>query len=96
MASAQGFGTVGRFMVYTTSNRGHSPEELADMALEHIISVSDAAPEQIKMQAEAYKTKLHELLVRYMKKAVEQDRLTLCRQLEDSGQIDIANILRSL
>jgi hypothetical protein len=31
-----------------------------------------------------------------MKKAVEQDRLTLCRQLEDSGQIDIANILRSL
>ena len=94
--STQGDGVVGRFMVYTTSNRGHMPEELADMALEHIISVSDNAPEQIKLQVNAYKTKLHELLVRYMKKAVEQDRLTVCRQLEDSGQADIANIIRSL
>ena len=94
--SAQGNSEVGRFMVYTTDNRGHTPEELADMALEHIISVSDTAPEQIKMQAEAYRNKLHKLLVRYMNKAVEQDRLTLCQQLEKSGQADIANILRSL
>lgn len=96
MANAQGVGTVGRFMVYTTSNRGHSPEELADMAMEHIIAVSDTAPEQIKMQAEAYKAKLHEVLVRYMKKAVEQDRLTVCRQLEDSGQAQIADIVRRM
>ena len=96
MVSTQGNSEVGRFMVYTTSNRGHTPEELADMALEHIITVSNAAPEPIRIQANEYRNKLHELLVRYMKKAVEQDRLTLCRQLEDSGQIDIANILRSL
>jgi hypothetical protein len=94
--SAQGNSEVGRFMVYTTSNRGHTSEELADMALEHLIAISDTAPAQIRIQANEYRSKIHELLVRYMNKAVEQDRLTLCRQLEDSGQIDIANILRSL
>jgi len=94
--SIQGTSEVGRFMVYTTDNRGHTPEELADMALEHLITISDAAPEPIRIQANEYRHKIHALLVRYMKKAVEQDRLTLCRQLEDSGQIDIANILRSL
>jgi len=94
--SAQGNSSVGRFMVYTTDNRGHTPEELANMAMEHIIAVSSAAPEPIRLQAEAYKAKLHELIVRYMKKAVEQDRLTLCQQLEKSGQADTANIIRSL
>ena len=94
--SAQGNGSVGRFMVYTTDSRGHTPEELANMAMEHIIAVSSAAPEPIRLQAEAYKAKLHELMVRYLKKAVEQDRLTLCQQLEKSGQADIANIIRSL
>jgi adenylate kinase family enzyme len=96
MNVANGTGVVGRFQVFTTSNRGHTPEELADMALERLISVSDTAPEQIRMQAEVYKAQLHNLLVHYMKKAVEQDRLTVCRQLEDSGQVDIANIIRSL
>lgn len=94
--SAQGNSEVGRFMVYTTANRGHTPEELADMALEHLITVSNTAPVQIRIQANEYRNKIHELLVRYMKKAVEQDRLTLCQQLEKSDQADIANILRSL
>lgn len=94
--SAQGNSEVGRFLVYTTNNRGHTPEELADMALEHIIAVSDAAPEQIRVQAREYRNKLHELLVRYMNKAVAQDRLTLCQQFEKTGQADIANIIRSL
>jgi hypothetical protein len=83
-------------MVYTTTNRGHSPEELADMAIEHLMAVSDAAPPQIRIQANEYRNKIHELLVRYMKKAVEQDRLTVCQQLEQSGQADVATILRSL
>lgn len=94
--SAQGNSAVGKFMVYTTDNRGHTPEELADMALEHLITVSDAAPPQIRIQAHEYRHKIHELLVRYMRKAVEQDRLTVCHQLEQSGQTDVATIIRSL
>ena len=94
--SAQGNTEVGRFMVYTTDNRGHTPEELADMALEHLITVSNTAPAQIRIQANEYRSKIHVLLVQYMKKAVEQDRLTVCHQLEQSGQTDVATIIRSL
>ena len=33
--------------VKTTHHRGHTPEEVAEMATEKIISVSDTAPPQI-------------------------------------------------
>ena len=39
---------LGNVMVYTSNNSGHSPEQIADMALNKIMSVSDSAPPVIR------------------------------------------------
>jgi hypothetical protein len=64
-------------MVHTTENRGHSPEELAEMALDKIIFVGEEVPEPIRQQALAYRDKLREILLYYMHKAVQSDRATI-------------------
>jgi hypothetical protein len=42
------------FEVHTTSGRGHTPEELADMAIDKIMYVSKDANPLIRDQAEAF------------------------------------------
>ena len=47
--------SVGSFDVQTTSERGHSPEELSANAVAKIISISDTADPVLKQQAEAFR-----------------------------------------
>jgi hypothetical protein len=82
--------------VHTTSNRGWTPEELADRALTKLISVSDTADEQVKAQALVFKEQIREVLVFYMKEAIKSDRTTVCAELEKQGQNELANIIRKL
>jgi hypothetical protein len=82
--------------VQTTSNRGWTPEELADRALAKLISVSDTADEQIKAQALVFKDQIRHVLVFYMKEAIRSDRTTICAELEKQGQAELANIIRKL
>jgi hypothetical protein len=88
--------SVPNVMVMTTSNRGHTPEELCEMAVSRLISVADTAPDAVKVQANAFKDKVQVLLLHYLKEAVKQDRITLATQLEKAGQIDTANFIRSI
>jgi hypothetical protein len=44
MLDCNGKGDIGDVMVYTSSDSGHSPEQIADMALNRIMSVSETAP----------------------------------------------------
>ena len=67
----------GTVKVHTTENRGHSPEELAEMALDKIIFVGADAPDPMKAQALAYRDRLREILLYYMHKAVQSDRATI-------------------
>lgn len=73
--------TVGSVMVHTTNNRGHSAEELAEMALGKIIAVGDELPEPIKQQALAYRDKLRTILVLYMRQAMLSERATFRAEL---------------
>ena len=68
---------VGTVDVHTTHNRGHSAEELADMALDKIIHVGDNAPPPIRDQALAYRERLRDVLVFYMRQAMLSARVTL-------------------
>jgi hypothetical protein len=45
---------VGNLGVTTTDNRGHTVEEVAEMATKKIVSVSDEAPAPIRDQAHAF------------------------------------------
>jgi ribosome-binding protein aMBF1 (putative translation factor) len=45
---------IGEVVVKTTQRRGLSPEELAERAVEQIVSVSDSVDPIVRQQAEAF------------------------------------------
>ncbi len=88
--------SVGNIEVLTTDNKGHSIEEVAQMAADRILYVADEAPPPIRDQAIAFKDTLKQTLIYYMRQAVEQDRATICAKLRQNGYSDLADNLRSL
>jgi hypothetical protein len=76
--------------VHTTSNRGWTPEELADRALEKLLHVSKDADEQVKAQALVFKEQIRQVLVFYMKEAIKSDRTTICAELQKQGHAELA------
>ena len=88
--------SVGNIEVLTTDNKGHSIEEVAQMAADRILYVADEAPPPIRDQAQAFKDTLKQTLVYYMRQAVEQDRATICAKLRQNGYSDLADNLRNL
>ena len=88
--------TLGDLGVTTTDYRGHSIEEVAKMATDKLISVSDTAPEPIKTQAHAFRELCQKVIAYYMQEAVNNHMCTICNLLEKQGQKDLANIIRRL
>lgn len=82
--------------VFTTQNRGHTPEELAERALEKLISVSETADPMVKAQAMVFKDKVRDLMVFYMREAIRSDRTTICAELVKQGHADMARIISKL
>ena len=52
--------------VKTTQNRGHTIEEIAEMAVNKIVSVGDQAPAPIRAQAHAFKDACKKIIMYYM------------------------------
>jgi hypothetical protein len=82
--------------VKTTDNRGHTPEEIADMCLGRIIHVSNSAAPEIRDQANAFKESLRPLLVYYIKKGIQSDRTTVYNALKNAGHSETAELIRRL
>lgn len=87
---------VGSLGVTTTDNRGLSVDEVSEMAVNKIISVSDTAPAPIRAQAHAFRDACKKIVMYYMQEAVKNHICTICNQLEQQGQKDLANIIRRL
>ena len=87
---------VGSLGVTTTDNRGHSVEEVAEMAVNKIISVSDTAPAPIRAQAHAFRDACKKIVMYYMQEAIKNHMCTIGNQLEQQGHKDLANIIRRL
>jgi len=87
---------VGNLGVTTTDNRGHSVEEVAEMAVNKIISVSDTASAPIRAQAHAFRDACKKIVMYYMQEAIKNHMCTIGNQLEQQGQKDLANIIRRL
>ena len=88
--------SIGNLGVKTTHNRGHTVDEVAEMATNRLISVADTAPNEIKAQAHAFKNMCHQVIVYYMQEAIKNHMCTICNQLEQQGHKDLANIIRRL
>ena len=88
--------SVGDLGVRTTHNRGHTVEEVAEMATNRLVSVADTAPDQIKAQAHAFKNKCRMIITYYMQQAINNHMCTISNKLESQGHKDLANIIRRL
>ena len=87
---------VGNVEVKTTDNRGLSAEELSYLCVDKIVSISKDAPDPIRLQAEAFKESVEQIVLFYLKEAIKSDRTTLIAELEKQGQQEMANILRRM
>ena len=87
---------IGNLGVTTTEYRGHTVEEVADMATKKIVSVSDAAPAPIREQAHAFEKVCKKVIAYYMQQAVNNHICTICNLLEKQGHKDLANIIRRI
>ena len=82
--------------VRTTTNRGFTPEELAQQCAEKIVGVSETAPPAIRDQALAFKGQVAKLVELYLKQAVQSDRTTVYNALNDAGNPQLADLVRRL
>lgn len=86
-------GELGALLVQTTIERGFTPEEVAERALDKIIHVGDSAPDVIRAQAHAFKDHLRGVLVYYMHEAVKSDRTTLAAKFKQAGYSELVSLL---
>jgi hypothetical protein len=87
---------LGTARVFTSDNGGHSPEQVAEMALNKIMQVSDNAPPVIRDQAFAHRERLKQVLVFYMNKMAQSERTTIWALMNQQGHEDMAEIIRRL
>lgn len=85
--------TGGNVMVRTTNGRGHTPEEIADMALDKIIFVGSNAHPAIRDQAEAYKVHIRQVLVGALQEAVSSHNVTLANKFHQFGYPELIPML---
>jgi len=83
----------GDIKVLTTQNRGMTPEEIADLALDKIIYVGSKSNPLIKDQAEAFRKQIRSVLIIYIKQAVVSYNTTIANRLRDAGHPELIKIL---
>lgn len=83
----------GNVSVLSTSGRGFTPEELAEMALDKIVYVGSKSHPVIREQAEAFKNNLRLVLIQYLQQAVRSDRTTIANRLREAGHPELTIIL---
>lgn len=83
----------GGVVVMTTSNRGWTPEEIAERALDKIIYVGGNSHPAIRDQAEAFRENIRQVLVFYLNEAVKSDRTTIAARLREAGHPELIKLL---
>ena len=93
MLSTAGGMEVGIVKVGTVSNRGFTPEEIAEQALDKIISIGNNSHPVIQAQAEAFRKEIKGVLVRYLRQAVASHNTTLTNRFKDAGHPELVKLL---
>lgn len=82
--------------VVTANNGGHSPEQIAELCVNRLLSVADSAPPELATQARALRQQMLDVIVQYVKVAAAEDRKTVVSHLDKVGMADLAQHIRSL
>lgn len=91
-----GAGAIGGVSIVTSDNGGLSNDQIADMAANKIIYISDDAPEPIRLQAEAFKDRVRNLVQYYVELARKEERATICAKVREAGQLELAKAIGRL
>lgn len=95
MISSVGNALLGDVKAMMVSGRGFTPEEVAEMALDKIISVGGNCHPIIRDQAEAFKNEIRGVLVHYMKQAVRSNHTTLANRFRAAGCPELIKFLEN-
>lgn len=95
MISTIGGATLGEAKALLVSGRGFTPEELAEQALNKIVSVGGNCHPVIRDQAEAFKDQIRGVLVQYMRQAVKSNHTTLANRFRAAGHPELVKLLES-
>ena len=82
---------LGSVKITTSDN-----DQIADLATEKIIYVSEDAPDPIKQQAEVFKDRVRNILQYYVELAKREERATICNKIREAGQFELADAIRRL
>ena len=88
--------SVGSVNVVSSDNGGLSSDQIADMAANKIIYISDEATEPIRLQAEAFKDRVRNLVQYYVELARKEERATICAKVREAGQHQLADAIGRL
>lgn len=93
MISVEGANVISGIQVATKDYAGFTPEEIAERALDKIISVGDSSHPLVREQANAFRNHIRVVLIHYMKEAVKFDRVTLANRLREAGHPELIKLL---
>tara|TARA_R100000935_G_scaffold3337_1_gene8688 strand:- start:1121 stop:1414 length:294 start_codon:yes stop_codon:yes gene_type:complete len=82
--------------IMTSNNGGLSDEQIAQMATDKIVAVSENAPDVIRDQANVFKENVKKLLFHYLLLARREERATIVHMIQESGQKELAEYIRRL
>ena len=82
--------------VMTSNDGGLSDEQIAQMAVDKIVSVSDNAPDVIRDQANVFKENVKKILFHYLILARQEERATIVHTIRNSGNKELAEYIRRL
>ena len=91
-----GSGSVGAVNIMTSENGGLSNDQIAEMLANKLIYISDDAPEPIRLQAEAFKDRVRNLVQYYVELARREERATICAKIREAGQHQLADAIGRL
>lgn len=84
---------LGQLQVRTSSNGGHSVDDLTNAAVERILYVGENVHPAIRDQAIAFKEHIRGIIGFYMKEAIQSDRTTVANILKNAGHPELASII---
>jgi hypothetical protein len=87
---------LGSVIVKTSEQGGLNNEQIADLAVEKIASVSEDAPPHLKEQAKLFKEQLKGIIHHYLLLARKEERGTIIQALRSSGHKEMAEYIRRL
>jgi hypothetical protein len=87
---------LGNVVVKTSDKGGLTNEQIADLAVDKIASVSENAPSHLKEQAKLFREQLKGIIHHYILLARKEERATIIQALRSNGHKEMAEYIRRL